>query len=95
MALGDGLRRLVASLGIGARLRDERALRLWPVVADALLGASVAPGCKALRIRRGELLVSVAEDAVRHRVLMERGRLVDALNRAVGSEQVSSIRLVR
>jgi len=95
MPLGEGIRRLIASLGLETRLLEHRVLRLWADVATELAGPAVAQETRPEAIRRGELLISVRRDALRHRLLFDRERIRKQLNRAVGREVVRSIRFVK
>lgn len=95
VSLGEGIRQAIAGLGIEARLLEYRALLLWPEVAEKLLGGPVANLVRPTEIRRGELVVSIPQDALRHRFMFERERLRTELNRAVGREVVRSIRVAK
>ena len=95
MPLGEGIRRLIASLGLETRLLEQRVLRLWADVATELTGQAVAQETRPETIRRGELLISVRQDALRHRLFFDRERIRKQLNRAVGREVVQSIRFVK
>ncbi len=92
VSLGDALRRVIDELGIETRLLEQRVLLLWPEVVAEVVGEVGGQLTRAETIRRGELLVLVRQDAWRHRLLFERERLRERLNRSVGREVVRSIR---
>ena len=92
MSLGDALRRVIDELGIETRLLEQRVLLLWPEVVAEVVGEVGGQLTRTETIRRGELLILVRQDAWRHRLLFERERLRERLNRSVGREVVRSIR---
>ena len=93
LPLEIGLREAIAELGVGGRLLEQQALLLWPRVVGALVGGGVEEVARAERISNGELLVSVEQDAWRHRLHFELKRICKELNRVVGRDVVRSIRL--
>ncbi len=90
--LGKAIQGLISALGIDGRLLEHRAVLLWEEVVKEVAGEEVSRRTRAEGLRRGELLVSVPEDAWRHRLLFERERIRQGLNRAVGREVIRSIR---
>ncbi len=92
VSLGDGLRRVIDELGIETKILEQRALLLWPVVVAEVVGEVGGQVTRPDTIRRGELRVLVRQDAWRHRLLFERERIRERLNRSVGREVVRSIR---
>ncbi|MDA0744888.1 MAG: DciA family protein [bacterium] len=95
VSLGEGLRRAVAALGIEPRLLEQRVLLLLPEVIREIAGTVEVRTTRPPEIRRGELLISVQQDALRHRLLFERERIRGRLNKAVNKEVVRSIRFGR
>ncbi len=92
MSLGDGLRRLVAELGIGPKLEEQRAVALWPTVVSELLGQSSVGRSRVEGIKQGALHVKVEQAAWRHRFMLDRDRIRDRLNGLIGGEAVRIIR---
>ena len=90
VALGEAVR----TLGIGAKLLEQRALMLLPELIDELSGVPRAMARPA-EIRQGELVIRITQDAVRHRLSIERHRIQARLNEALGREVVTSIRFGR
>ncbi len=88
------LREAVRSLGIEARLLEQRALMLLPEVIDEISGVQDAMARPA-EIRRGELVIWIRQHAVRHRLLFERHRIQARLNESLGRDVVASIRFGR
>lgn len=95
VGLAAALQRAVADLGIRGKLEEQRALLAWNVVIEDVIGAGLAEGTEARSIQRGELVVSVNQDALRHRLLFERDTLRERINGHVGAEVVRSIRFSR
>lgn len=94
VALGEALRAAIRALGIDAKLLEQRALMLLPEVIDEITGLPDAIARPA-EIRRGELVIWIRQDAVRHRLSIERHRVQARLNEALGREVVTSIRFGR
>lgn len=92
VSLGEGLRRVIAELGIETKILEQRAVKLWPEVVLEMVGEDGAQVARLEGIRRGELFVVVKQDAWRHRLLFERERIRERLNCSVGREVVRSIR---
>ena len=64
-------------------------------VVGEVVGQAVAENVEAKEIRKGELVVMVRQDALRHRLLFERDRIQNCLNEASGGSVVRSIRFGR
>ena len=94
VTLREALAEAVRALGIGARLQEQRALMLLPELIDELTGVP-DPMARPAEIRQGELVIRITQDAVRHRLSIERHRIQARLNEALGREVVTSIRFGR
>lgn len=94
VTLREALAEAVRALGIGEKLLEQRALMLLPEVIDELTGVP-DPMARPAEIRRGELVIWIRQDAVRHRLSIERHRIQSGLNEALGREVVTSIRFGR
>lgn len=94
VALGEALRAAIRGLGIDAKLMEQRALMLLPEVIDEITGLPDAMARPA-EIHRGELVIWIRHDAMRHLLLLERLRIQAKLNDALGRDVVSSIRFGR
>ena len=88
-SVGEGIRQVVANLGIETPFKEQRILAIWPEV----VGEQIAEVARADAMRNGALFVSVAHDAWRHRLMFERENIRARLNRAVGGDVVRFIRL--
>ena len=95
MPLAEGIRLAIAALGIETKILEQRALLLWPQAVQETAGEEAVRATRPDAIRRGELRVSVRQDAWRHRLLFEREHIRQRLNRLVGREVVQSIRFGR
>ena len=78
------------SLGVRGRVREEQ-LRL---ALGEVVGAALAPLCRAERLERGVLVVATANTALAHQLQMESPRLIGALNRSLGVDAVRRLRFV-
>ncbi len=94
VTLREALAAAVRALGIGTKLLEQRALMLLPELIDELTGVPDAMARPA-EIRKGELVIRITHDAVRHRLSIERHRIQARLNKALGREVVTSIRFRR
>lgn len=94
VTLREALGEAVRALGIGKKLLEQRALMLLPELIDELTGVP-DPMARPAEIRRGELVIWIRQDAVRHRLSIERRRIQSRLNEALGREVVTSIRFGR
>ena len=94
VTLGQALNAAIRGLGIDAKLLEQRALMLLPEVIDEITGLPDAIAGPA-EIHRGELVIRIRHDAMRHRLLFERHRIQAGLNEALGRDVVTSIRFGR
>ena len=95
VTLGEGISRCLRGLGIEDKHREQQALLAFQSAVGELVGQAVAENVEAKEIRKGELVVMVRQDALRHRLLFERDRIQNCLNEAVGGNVVRSIRFGR
>ena len=95
VTLGEGISRCLRGLGIEDKHREQQALLAFQSAVGELVGQAVAENVEAKEIRKGELVVMVRQDALRHRLLFERDRIQNCLNEASGGSVVRSIRFGR
>lgn len=88
VALGDALKRLIASLGIAPKLREVRALELWSEV----VGEQIARMTEVERVEHGTLYVAVRSAPWRAELTMRRLELIERLNAAIGAKVITEIR---
>ena len=86
--LSDLIDPALRGLGVRGQVREER-LRL--ALAD-VVGAGLAPMCRAERLDRGVLLIATANSSLAHQLQMDAPRVIDALNLRVGQDLVRRIR---
>ena len=91
---GSAIASFLDTCGYTDRFSAHRAIALWSSVVQEHLGPEAAKAALAREIRNGELVVVVSKAAWRHRLTFETPRLIQELNDRLGSESVSSIRLV-
>ena len=95
VTLGEGIGRCLRGLGIEEKHREQRAVLAFQSVVGEIVGKAAAENVEAKEIRKGELVVMVRQDALRHRLLFERDRIQNCLNEAAGGNVVRSIRFWR
>lgn len=88
VAVGDALKRLTASLGIGPKLKEMELLASW----ESVVGEQIARVATAERIERGTLYVSVTSAPWRAELTLRRMELIGRLNAAAGRKVISEIR---
>jgi len=93
-SVGESIGAFLSASGLEGRFYEQKVLADWERLVRAQLGASASAAAQAHEFRNGELIVRVQHSGWRHRLMFERPRLVDALNRAVGRLVVRSIRVV-
>ena len=81
---------LYQALGIAQTAEGWRAVAEWPAVA----GARIAGRTRAVAFKGGTLIVEVEGSAWRHELGFLKPELVRNLNRHLGAEVVSDLRLV-
>lgn len=94
VSLGDGLRQAIQQLGLSPMFRAHRALALWQRAVAEVAGQKAVAHTRAVRLQDGTLVVAVAEDAWRHRLLMDRETLRGLMNTWLESETIRTIRFV-
>lgn len=85
--LGQSLRRLIADMGIGGRLQEQRAMLLW----DDVVGPEIAQVARPDRVARGSLHVRVKTATWRHALLFHREEIRRKLNDRLGEDTVKQI----
>jgi predicted nucleic acid-binding Zn ribbon protein len=71
--------------------RAVREVQVQEAFAD-VIGAAIAPLCRAISLDRGALLVGTAHTALAHQLQMEAPRIIHALNQRVGEGTVKRLR---
>jgi predicted nucleic acid-binding Zn ribbon protein len=85
--IGQSLQRLIADMGIGERLLEQRAMLLW----DEVVGLEIAQAARPDRMARGNLHVRVKTATWRHTLLFHREEIRRKLNDRLGKETVRQI----
>ena len=93
-SLRDILPQTLDGLGIAERVSRERAMRLWPAVAQEI-DPALARGSRAIALQGAALLVRVSEPALVHLIACRREQVVALLNARLGAGQPSIIQDVR
>jgi predicted nucleic acid-binding Zn ribbon protein len=88
-ALGSVIPGVLAELGLDGASAAVELLRVWPEV----LGEELRPHCAAEGLRRGVVHASVRDSGWMQRIQMEKPRILEGLQRALGAETVQELRL--
>jgi predicted nucleic acid-binding Zn ribbon protein len=84
--LGSALR----GLGVNGPVRDLQVAEMFAEV----VGEALAPMCRAQRLERGTLVIGTTNSALSHQLQMESPRLIEELNRRLGSDVIRRFRFV-
>ncbi|MFN2451954.1 MAG: DUF721 domain-containing protein [Candidatus Dormibacteria bacterium] len=82
--IGDRLDAALRRLGVQ---REVRAVRLQQEFAD-VVGAALAPHCRAVSLDRGRLVVATAHGALAQQLQQESPQIIAALNGRLGAGAV-------
>lgn len=78
------------SLGVRREVREAQVARAF---AD-VVGAQLAPLCRATSLQRGTLCIATAHTALSHQLQLEAPQLIAALNARIGADAVRRLRFV-
>lgn len=85
--LGDVLRRSLRENGLETPLNEQRILAVWPRV----MGPMIASYTRQVFIKNQTLYVNLSSAPLRQELMMQRKRLVNSLNQAVGAQVITDI----
>lgn len=85
--IGQSLQRLIADMGIGGRLLEQRAMLFW----DEVVGPEIAQAARPDRMTRGCLHVRVKTATWRHALLFHREEIRRKLNDRLGEDTIKQI----
>lgn len=88
------IRAIFEACGYTEKIAEQQAGYLWGRVISDRLGKNAADMTCVREIRAGQLIVKVEKAAWRHRLTLEVPEVIREINRRLGSEAVTSIRLV-
>jgi len=86
--VGDLLDPALRGLGVRGQVRDEQLRALLA----AILGPTLAPMCRAIRLERGALLIATSNTALAHQLQLDTPRLIAALNAGLHTDAVRRLR---
>ena len=69
---------------------EKRAVSLW----QAVMGPTVNKTTSSVRVRDGVMYVGLTSSVVRNELFNMRGRIVAAINKAVGQDVIKDIRFM-
>ncbi|MDX1739820.1 MAG: DUF721 domain-containing protein [Rhodothermales bacterium] len=82
--IGNVLAELVARLGIGQRLLEEKAVEAWAELA----GPSIIAVTDSVRMKSGRMIVKITSPTWRYELHLQREEWRDRVNDYVGEEIV-------
>lgn len=85
--IGEMLRAYLRQEGLETPLNQHRLMSKWVEV----LGQGIAAYTGEMVIRNQILYVQITSPALRENLMMERGKLVERLNQAVGAQVITRI----
>jgi len=89
IAVGDGITRLMASLGLGERLREEEVLAAW----SAIVGDFIATHSRPTKLQAGVLIVQVLQPTMHYELdRVWKTKILAKLKERFGSRAVKEIR---
>lgn len=91
---GDSIRAIFEACGYTENLFDQKAKVVCKEVVAERFGKEASSLLTVRDLREGQLIIEVGKAAWRHRLSLEAPALIQAINHAVGSEAVTSIRLM-
>jgi predicted nucleic acid-binding Zn ribbon protein len=86
--LSDLIDPALRGLGVRGRVREVQVREVF----DEVVGAALAPMCRALSLERGVLLVGVANTSLSHQLHLDSVRLITMLNERLGTAAVRRLR---
>ncbi len=86
-SVGNVLKKLIADMGIGAKLDEVRALETW----SDLAGDRINRQTDKTWIKDSKLYVRVSSSVWRHELHLQRSQWLERLNEALGKSVVSEI----
>jgi hypothetical protein len=86
--LAELLEPALKRMGIHGAVRD---VQIGDVFAD-VVGAALAPHCRALRVEHGALVVACVNPALAQQLHLEKTRIISEVNLRLGSETVKRLR---
>ena len=89
-SIGEVLRQLLSEANMEGGLNEAKAVSAWAEV----LGPHLAPLCGRPIVCRGVMTVCIRNASLRQELSMTRESLIRAINRAVGTETISDLRLI-
>ena len=85
--IGSVLAELVARLGIGPRLLEEKAVEAWAELA----GPSVIAVTDSVRVKSGRMIIKITSPTWRYELSLQREEWREKVNEYVGKEIVREV----
>lgn len=89
-SLGDVLRMSLQENSMQSRLDEVRAVECW----HSVIGADIAAKCMKPYVSKGVMTVKVNSAPLRQELAMHRSRIAAAINRQLGKNVISEVRLL-
>jgi predicted nucleic acid-binding Zn ribbon protein len=90
---GFSINKLLDACGYMEKINEQRAIGFWESIVEDSVGPEASKSTTAKQMKNGELLVIVSRAAWRHRLAFETPKLIQMLNKRLGSDTVLAIRL--
>ena len=87
-SLSDLIEPALKKMGVSGQVRDAQIVDVFAEV----VGPALAPMCRALRLERKALVISVANPALAHQLHIEAPRIIAGMNQRLGADLVSRLR---
>ena len=88
--LKEVIRELLEAYRLNEGLQESKLIHSW----DEVAGGFVAKNTEKIYIRNKTLFTRLRSPALKNEISYEKSRLIDALNKAVGSEVITDITLL-
>jgi hypothetical protein len=89
----SSIKKFLEECGYTEKINEQRAIGLWSRVVEDSLGPEASKATTVKHMKNGELSIIVAKAAWRNRLAFETPKLLQMLNKQLGSDTVLSIRL--
>jgi len=89
-SIGKVLEQVIADLGVGKKLREQRAVVEW----EQIVGEKVAGHSRALKVDGGRLFVEVDSSVWAQELSMMRRRILRQVNTRAGDRVIDNVHFV-
>lgn len=87
-SIGDVLRRTIEEQNMTSRLRETRAIELWP----RIVGPHIAACASRPVVKNRIMTIGIPAAPLRHDLMMSRSQIIDIINQTLKAEVIADIR---